>query len=45
MIKDGKELIITGKNSEPLTEIKQLSGKEVWIRASSSYFECAKKWI
>ena len=43
MIKDGKELIITGKNSEPITAIKQLSGKEVWIRASSSYFESVQR--
>ncbi|WP_342356588.1 lytic transglycosylase F [Vibrio splendidus] len=43
MIKDGKELIITGKNSAPITEIKQLSGKEVWIRASSSYFESVQR--
>lgn len=43
MIKDGKELIITGKASTPYTELSQLSGKEVWIRASSSYFESVQR--
>ena len=43
MIKDGKELLITGKDEAPLEELSQLSGKEVWIRASSSYFESVQR--
>ncbi|MEF1290441.1 lytic transglycosylase F, partial [Vibrio sp. M260118] len=34
-----QELLVTHHSINPLTSIKQLSGKEVWIRASSSYFE------
>jgi membrane-bound lytic murein transglycosylase MltF len=34
-----QELIITHKSVEDFTSIEQLSGEEVWIRASSSYFE------
>lgn len=33
------EFIITGKDTPAITSIEQLSGKEVWVRASSSYFE------
>lgn len=33
------EFIITGKDMPAITSIEQLSGKEVWVRASSSYFE------
>ena len=43
MIKDAKELIITGKDEAPLEDLSQLSGKEVWIRASSSYFESVQR--
>ena len=43
MITSVKELIITGKKSPPITDIKQLSDKEVWIRASSSYFESVQR--
>lgn len=43
MIKDGKELVITGKGEAPLKDLSQLSGKEVWIRASSSYFESIQR--
>lgn len=33
------ELVITAKDYPKLNSIEQLSGKEVWVRASSSYFE------
>ncbi|MBW3697039.1 lytic transglycosylase F [Vibrio sp. T187] len=39
VIKDVQELIVTGKNHPPISSIEQLSGKEIWVRASSSYFE------
>nr|WP_299694643.1 lytic transglycosylase F [uncultured Vibrio sp.] len=39
MIKNIQEIIITGKSSESITDIKHLSGRKVWVRASSSYFE------
>ncbi|XNS78774.1 transglycosylase SLT domain-containing protein [Vibrio cyclitrophicus] len=43
IIKNTKELIITNRSIEPITGIKQLSGKEVWVRASSSYFESVQR--
>lgn len=43
IIKNTKELIITNRSIEPITGIEQLSGKEVWIRASSSYFESVQR--
>lgn len=39
MISNSKELIITNLDTESFTSIEQLSGREVWVRASSSYFE------
>jgi len=39
VIKDVQELLVTGKNHPPITSYEQLSGKEIWVRASSSYFE------
>lgn len=41
--KDIKELIITNKAHPPLNNIEQLSGKNIWIRASSSYLESIEK--
>ncbi len=38
-----QELIVTHKDSEPLSDITQLSGQEIWVRASSSYFESIQK--
>ncbi|MGB1320609.1 MAG: transglycosylase SLT domain-containing protein [Vibrio gallaecicus] len=43
MIQNGKELFITGLKTESFTSIEQLSGREVWIRASSSYFESIQR--
>ncbi len=34
-----QELIVTNKSHPEITTIEQLSGKEIWVRASSSYFE------
>lgn len=34
-----QEFLITHKKAEPIEQLSQLSGKEVWVRASSSYFE------
>lgn len=33
------ELIVTQQSVAKLTSIEQLSGQEIWVRASSSYFE------
>ncbi|WP_194437602.1 lytic transglycosylase F [Vibrio fluminensis] len=38
-----QEWIITPKQKTQYTDIKQLSGKEFWVRASSSYFESLQK--
>ncbi|WP_047045662.1 lytic transglycosylase F [Vibrio mexicanus] len=43
VIDGAKELIITSKDHEPIETIEQLSGKEFWVRASSSYFESLQK--
>ncbi|MES2818092.1 MAG: lytic transglycosylase F [Pseudomonadota bacterium] len=34
-----REAVVTGPNSPPLSRIEDLSGREVMVRASSSYFE------
>ncbi|MCK6264891.1 lytic transglycosylase F [Vibrio sp. ZSDE26] len=39
VIKNVSELIVTQQSVEKLTTFEQLSGKEIWVRASSSYFE------
>ncbi len=39
MIKNNQELIITSSNQDSISSLEQLSGKEIWVRASSSYFE------
>nr|WP_239482196.1 lytic transglycosylase F [Pseudomonas insulae] len=36
---DVRESVITGKHSKPLSKLEDLSGREVTVRASSSYFE------
>ncbi|KJY83730.1 amino acid ABC transporter substrate-binding protein [Vibrio galatheae] len=43
VLRDVQELVITHTSVEPMTSLEQLSGKEVWIRASSSYFESLQK--
>ena len=39
ILTDINELIITSEDYPNLSSIEALSGKEVWVRASSSYFE------
>lgn len=34
-----QEWIVTNKKTPAITKLEQLSGKEIWVRASSSYFE------
>ncbi|NMU53200.1 transporter substrate-binding domain-containing protein, partial [Vibrio parahaemolyticus] len=34
-----QEWVVTNKSTPTMTKIEQLSGKEIWVRASSSYFE------
>ncbi|MBA5764511.1 lytic transglycosylase F [Vibrio sp. 404] len=41
--KNVEEWIITTKQSPQYQHIEQLSGKEFWVRASSSYFESLQK--
>lgn len=38
-----KELVVTHKDSPPIENLDQLSGKELWVRPSSSYFESLQK--
>ncbi|AIW17914.1 lytic transglycosylase F [Vibrio coralliilyticus] len=37
------ELLVTRSTTPPITNLTQLSGKEIWVRASSSYFESLQK--
>ncbi|WP_159655825.1 lytic transglycosylase F [Vibrio atypicus] len=39
VLKDVRELLVTNKSIPPLQNLTEMSGKEVWVRASSSYFE------
>ncbi len=39
IISDIKELIVTNKQVADFTSFESLSGKDIWIRPSSSYFE------
>lgn len=39
VLKGVKELLVTDQSVASIENIEQLSGKEVWVRASSSYFE------
>lgn len=39
VLKNVQELLVSHHSINPLTSLKQLSGQEVWVRASSSYFE------
>lgn len=43
VIKDGQEWIITSKSQTPMTSLEDLSGQEIWVRGSSSYFESLQK--
>lgn len=39
LLSDIQEWVVTNKKAPAMTTPEQLSGKEVWVRASSSYFE------
>ena len=39
LLRDINEVVVTGPSSPPLESIEDLSGKEVYVRQSSSYFE------
>ena len=39
ILTDIHEWVVTNKSTPTMTKIEQLSGKEIWVRASSSYFE------
>ncbi|NMT03353.1 transporter substrate-binding domain-containing protein, partial [Vibrio parahaemolyticus] len=39
ILTDIQEWVVTNKSTPTMTKIEQLSGKEIWVRASSSYFE------
>ncbi|MFV0450084.1 MAG: transglycosylase SLT domain-containing protein [Vibrio sp.] len=43
LIKEIQELIVTNKNYPDITSLTQLTGKEIWVRASSSYLESLEK--
>ncbi|MDG3087189.1 lytic transglycosylase F [Vibrio hannami] len=43
MLTGVNEYIVTRKDEPEITTLEQLSGKEIWIRASSSYFEHISK--
>ncbi|MFM2587298.1 transglycosylase SLT domain-containing protein [Vibrio sp. TBV020] len=43
VIKDAQEWIITNKSHQSFTSIEDLSGQEIWVRGSSSYFESLQK--
>ncbi len=38
-----KEIVVTGPDSPPISSLEDLSGQEVWVRASSSYYESLEK--
>tara|TARA_Y100001956_G_C4120238_1_gene187000 strand:- start:369 stop:1808 length:1440 start_codon:yes stop_codon:yes gene_type:complete len=38
-----RELLVTNKSIPAFENLEQLSGKEIWVRASSSYFESLQK--
>ncbi|MCI0482019.1 MAG: lytic transglycosylase F [Candidatus Dadabacteria bacterium] len=38
-----KEIVVTGPDSPPISSLEDLSGQEIWVRASSSYYESLKK--
>ena len=43
LLRNSKELIVTGPGSPTLNTIKDLAGQEVYVQASSSYFQSLKK--
>ncbi|WEM44333.1 lytic transglycosylase F (plasmid) [Photobacterium sp. DA100] len=43
ILSDIQELFITHSTRSPITDIKQLSKKSVWLRASSSYYQSVRR--
>lgn len=43
VIQDAQEWIVTHKSKAAFSSIDELSGQEIWVRASSSYFESLQK--
>ncbi len=43
LLRNSKELVVTGPGSPTLNTIKDLAGQEVYVQASSSYFQSLKK--
>ncbi|GAM62801.1 transglycosylase [Vibrio ishigakensis] len=43
ILKNVEELLVTHKDIEPIQELADAEGLEVWIRASSSYFESVQE--
>lgn len=41
--KDIQELFITHAMNEPITQLEQLAAKDVWVRASSSYYQSIRR--
>ena len=39
LAKNVKEVVVTGPASDPVTNLEDLSGREIWVRPSSSYYE------
>jgi len=42
-LKNISEIVVTGPGAEPISTVQDLSGKEVYIRKSSSYYESIEK--
>lgn len=43
VISNSQEWLVTSKSIPEITSIEQLSGKEIWVRPSSSYFESLQR--
>ena len=39
IVRDAQEIVVTGPGAEPVATLDDLSGKEVYLRESSSYYE------
>ncbi len=42
-VRDVSELVVTGPGAEPLATVQDLSGKEVYVRKTSSFYESIEK--
>src|SRR5574337_461759 len=41
--RDVSEIVVTGPGAEPIASVNDLSGKEVYVRKSSSFYESLQK--